>query len=106
MRCNSVCIYEVGVENKVVNFFLAFGLNWNGHPYVKVSCATILCEFQAVLVSIYSGNQNFSHVFAKFFEGYEGSDWIQCVYCLGWVCGDCNEESTDPLFSCPSCDQE
>ena len=39
------------------------------------------------------------------FEGYLGADWIQCIYCLGWVCGPCNEGSTDIQYCCPSCDE-
>ncbi|KAJ8048425.1 hypothetical protein HOLleu_00738 [Holothuria leucospilota] len=42
---------------------------------------------------------------AVLFDGYLGADWIQCIYCLGWVCGPCNEGSTDIQYCCTSCDE-
>lgn len=40
------------------------------------------------------------------FFTYAGPDWIQCIYCLGWVCGICTEGSTDTQYCCPTCNDE
>ena len=37
------------------------------------------------------------------FVEYLGSDWVQCVLCLKWYCGVCNEETDDPFFTCGDC---
>ena len=35
------------------------------------------------------------------FPGYQGPDWVACVDCDAWFCGNCFEY--DPLFQCPKC---
>lgn len=35
------------------------------------------------------------------FLGYRGPDWVACVDCYAWFCGNCFEY--DPLFQCPQC---
>ena len=34
------------------------------------------------------------------------ADWIRCVTCLKWVCGNCNGESTNPSYMCERCEDE
>ena len=36
---------------------------------------------------------------------YAGPDWIACAQCERWVCGICNEASTDPYYSCSNCEE-
>ncbi|KAJ8959712.1 hypothetical protein NQ318_021906 [Aromia moschata] len=31
-------------------------------------------------------------------------EWIQCLKCSGWICGQCNGASTDPYYNCPRCE--
>ncbi|KAJ8050139.1 Jerky protein-like-like [Holothuria leucospilota] len=37
------------------------------------------------------------------FDTYTGPEWLQCVYCLKWVCGHCNGGFYDPSFCCSVC---
>ncbi|XP_071959534.1 jerky protein homolog-like [Antedon mediterranea] len=38
------------------------------------------------------------------YDTYSGTEWLQCVYCLKWVCGQCNGGEYKPEFSCDECD--
>ena len=37
------------------------------------------------------------------FIGYCGSEWVQCVACNKLYCGECNDETDDPYFTCMKC---
>lgn len=39
-------------------------------------------------------------------NNYRGPDWIRCSKCKKWICGFCNETSTDPFFVCSLCTNE
>lgn len=34
---------------------------------------------------------------------YQGPDWIRCIECQTWICGICNGDSKDPLYTCDKC---
>ncbi|KAJ8038085.1 hypothetical protein HOLleu_19061 [Holothuria leucospilota] len=38
------------------------------------------------------------------YDNYKGPEWLQCVYCLAWVCGRCTGGVYDGAYSCPDCD--
>ena len=50
-----------------------------------------------------SHDENACSVCSIQFEGYEGAGWLQCVFCLKWVCGNCNGAEYDPTYGCPNC---
>lgn len=39
-------------------------------------------------------------------KNYNGPDWICCCECKKWICGFCNEASTDPFYTCSLCTNE
>ncbi|KAJ8027225.1 hypothetical protein HOLleu_32307 [Holothuria leucospilota] len=49
-------------------------------------------------------DENHCVVCSTGYESYSGPEWLQCVYCLWWVCGRCNGGVYNRSFACPDCD--
>ena len=37
------------------------------------------------------------------YRGYTGPDWVQCLNCIQWFCGKCNQATDDPFYVCQGC---
>lgn len=37
---------------------------------------------------------------------FDKKEWIQCVTCMQWICGICNENSQDLQYECPRCEDD
>ncbi|KAB0801489.1 hypothetical protein PPYR_05843 [Photinus pyralis] len=52
-------------------------------------------------------DENFCSICQCDFRHYRSKkEWICCVTCLKWVCGNCNKGSLDPSYECERCEDE
>lgn len=89
------------------------GANWSGqtarkkttHPESDESSGSSEEEAGSDDQDSSSSNddENTCALCACVWEGYTGPDWIKCVQCERWICGECNGDSNEAQFKCALC---
>ena len=52
---------------------------------------------------IHGSNENNCFFCDTDYISYSGPEWLQCIFCLVWVCGNCNGGMYNDNFGCPGC---